>query len=264
MREKTAASGPPPRLLVLAAGKGGVGVTTLAVNLAIGLAEQGARVVVVDADLHRNDVAAICGIPQPETTANAMVARRDIHEALQRGPAGIQIVPGLWAPDERDDGNMLTQDRILRQFRMLGPHADVLVLDVGTGPATIVRRFLAAADDILVITTPDSVSVMDTYSRIKSSLAGIGKSDLKLVVNRCMEEAESSDVHQRIDQSCRRFLGFGIALLGVVPEDDRARQATGDSVPFMIAAPGCPAARAVQRLAATLWNSPTEKLTRSA
>ena len=122
MREKTAAAGPPPRLMVLVGGKGGVGVTTLAVNLSVGLAEQGARVVVVDADLYRSDVAVLCGIAERATVEDVLIARRDVHEVLQRGPAGIQIVPGLWAPGEAADCSDTAQERLLRQFQTDSVH----------------------------------------------------------------------------------------------------------------------------------------------
>ena len=82
-------------MIVVTAGKAGAGVTTLAVNLSVALAEQGARVVTVDADLDRSDVAVLCGLMPDVPARDLLVAGGDIHEVLLRGPAGIQIVPGL-------------------------------------------------------------------------------------------------------------------------------------------------------------------------
>ena len=97
-RDPADEAGRVPRLLVLSGGKGGVGVTTLAVNLSVALSRRGNRVVLVDADLYRADVATLCGLEERGNVADVLSARRDIHEVLQRGPAGIQVVPGLWAP----------------------------------------------------------------------------------------------------------------------------------------------------------------------
>jgi flagellar biosynthesis protein FlhG len=252
MRERAAAAGPPPRLLAVAGGRGGVGVTTLSVTLAMGLADQGLRVVIVDADVGRNDVAVLCGIGETSRALDVLIARRDIHEVLQRGPSGIQVVPGLWAPGEKPDGRPAILDRMLRQFRNLGPHADVVLLDLGNSPGEFMRRFAAAASDILLITTPDAVTVVDSYTRIKSLLRSIGKTAPWLIVNLCDDMDTATHVHRRMNDSCVRFLGVNLRLLGNVPDDEEVRRATITSLPFLLSDPACAAARAVQRLATTL------------
>ena len=251
VRRHVAAAGPPPRLIVVTSGKGGVGVTTLAVNLCVALAEQGARAVVVDADLNRSDAAKLCGLSEQQSVGDVVTARRDIHEVLQRGPAGIQIVPGLAAPDEDTGWTEAAQERLLRQFQMLGRHADVVVLDVGGGTNHFTRRCCLAADDVLVVSTSESASVMDCYARIKSSYLGSGIAALWLVVNQSDDDA-ALNVHQRIDQSCERFLGFRVENLGAIPDDLAVVESIANGVPFVLAAPSCPAARAVQQLAAEL------------
>ncbi|MFV1966989.1 MAG: MinD/ParA family protein [Pirellulaceae bacterium] len=264
MREKTAAAGPSPRLIVLAGGKGGVGVTTLAVNLSVGLAEQGARVVVVDADLYRSDVALLCGIAERSTVEDVLIARRDVHEVLQRGPAGIQIVPGLWAPGEAAECGEAAQERLLRQFQTLGPHADIIVLDVGNGSGDFVRRFCKAADDVLLVTTPDPMAVMDSYARIKTSMVDSKVPTLRLIVNQSASEGQAVDVHHRIDQSCERFLSVRVDYAGQVPTDELVVQAACAAHPFVLSSPTCPATQAVQQLAASLAAPSREVLTRPA
>ena len=146
-----------PRLLVITGAKGGVGATTTAVNLAVALADHGARVVLVDADPNRAGVASLCGLDEQHGLADVLAARRDIHEVLVRGPAGIQVAPGVWAPDSRvvratgpmpiDTGSGTVNDlfseraaaRLLRQLSGLGRHAEWAVLDVGQGPSVLLR-----------------------------------------------------------------------------------------------------------------------------
>ena len=200
-------------------GKGGVGVTTLSVQLAIALAEQGSRVVLVDADLHRADVAMLCGLSEQRSVADVLSSRNDIHEVLVRGPAGVLVVPGLWAPGGTSSFSESTQLRLLKQLRSLGRHADIVLLDVGSGSNEVVRHFWQAADNVVLVTTPDSVAVMDCYATIKTLLAGDTNDTLQLIVNRTPDENTAADVQQRIDQSCRRFLGMPIHFLGYVPDD---------------------------------------------
>jgi flagellar biosynthesis protein FlhG len=249
LRERAAETGPPPRFVVVVGGKAGVGVTSLVVNLAVALGEQGARVVIVDADMRHSDVALLCGIRVQTSVADVLSARRDIHEVLQRGPAGVQIVPGLWAPGQPFDSSQTGQQRLLRQFRQLGPHADAVILDGGSGSGPLIRRFCEAADDVLLVSTPDGEAVMDTYARVKTSLHDVLRGRLRLIVNRCVDPQQMADVHRRLEHSLRRFLGMHMDLLGYVPEDPQVHHAGSSGRPFALSAPECPAAHAIQQLA---------------
>ena len=118
---------------------------------------------------------------------------------------------------------------------------------------------------MLLVTAPDPVSVMDTYARVKSSIAGgVGAMDPQLIVNFCPDGGQAADVHRRIHQSCQRFLGIGVALLGHVPQDEQVRRAADAAVPFVLGSPSCPASEAVQHLAATLSAGPQQSLPKAA
>ena len=218
-RQHAAIHGPPPKLVVLCGGKGGVGVTTLGVNLAVALAHQAARVVLVDADLYRADVALLCGIEEVTSVADLLVGGHDIHEVLERGPAGVQVVPGVWAPERPTELGEGAQRRLLTQLCLLGRHADVVIVDTGSGAGESLRRFWQAADEVLLVTTPDDVSVMDAYASIKSRLPAQNRPHLRLIVNRADSREQAADVHRRLNQSCRRFLETEIVLLGRVRDD---------------------------------------------
>ncbi len=239
-----------PRLLVLSGGKGGVGVTTLAVNLSAALSGQGARVVLVDADLYRADVATLCGLEERGNVADVLSARCDVHEVLQPGPAGIQVVPGLWAPGHPADYSETAQQRLLRQLRTLGQYADMVVLDVGNGGNEVLRRFWKAADDVLLVTTPDSMSVMDSYATIKRLATAEDALTIRLIVNRASDQHIANDVHRRINVSCQRFLGLRVDGLGYLPTTDCADVAASAAVPLVISNPEDSATAALVRMAA--------------
>ena len=153
---------------MLSGGKGGVGVTTLAVNLAVALAVRGRRVVLVDANLYRADVAALCGVEERGSVADVLAARREFREVLAPGPAGIQVLPGLWAPGTPAEYSEAAQHRLLRQFRGLGRQADCgragrRQRRQRRGPPVLARRPTTS----LLVTTPDAVSVMDSYATLK-------------------------------------------------------------------------------------------------
>ena len=248
-RIRTAEVAPAPRLITVSGGKRGVGVTTLALNLAAALSELGARVVLVDADFESGDVAQKCQLVEGANVADVMEARRDIHEVLQRGPGGLLVVPGT-VTGERHESSEVGQHRLLRQCQTLGRHADLVVLDAGNGATKAVRRFWQAADDVALVTTPEAVSVMDAYATLKTHVSPRNNALLHLVVNRATEACEAEDVHRRIDQSCRRFLGFGIQWLGHLPVDPEVTASGQRRTPFVDDA--CPAAHAINQLAQQL------------
>lgn len=251
-RQHAAQHGPAPRMLVVCGGKGGVGATTVAVNLAVALAHQAARTVLVDADLYRADAAALCGIDEATSVADLLSGNRDIHEVLQRGPAGLQVVPGMWAPDQLTEPGEGAQRRLLSQLALLGRHADVVVIDTGGGRSDALRRFWRAADDVLMVTTPEAMSVMDTYATIKTLRPADTPPRLWLAVNRATGADQGEDVHRRIDQSCRRFLDTSVPLLGHVEDDDMFASAAQSTVPLVLYAPQSRASSQLEKLASEL------------
>ena len=257
LRENAAALGPPPRLIALASGRAGVGTTTLAVNLAVGLAELGARVVIVDADPHRADVAPLCGLSAAGVASAYAATSHDIHEMLRLGPAGVQIVPGWQLGNGPRDSSGMAHERLQRQLRSLGRHAEIVVLDLGSGDRDLLRRFLNSADEVWLVTTPDDAAVMDSYACLKMNQTEGPAIRLQVVVNQATGQPAATDVHQRLEQSCRRFLGSSIGLAGWVPFDPSAARAREASVPLLLFDPGSPAAQAIHRLAGQLSSART-------
>jgi flagellar biosynthesis protein FlhG len=209
-----------PRTLVVSGGKPGVGATTLAVNLAAVLAQDALRIVLVDADLYRADVAARCKLTSGLGIGDVLAGRKSIHEALQRGPSGMQILAGAASAETRSGIGERAIQRLLRQMRTLGPHADLLIIDAGNQPSEFTARLWSAADSLLLVTSPDAVAVMDSYALIKTLLSRHSLlRPVTLIVNQAADEAAAADVHRRIDQSCRRFLGLPIEFAGGLPRD---------------------------------------------
>jgi flagellar biosynthesis protein FlhG len=244
------AASTPPKLVVLAGGKGGVGTTTIAVNLAISLARDGRRVVLVDADLDGADAGMLCRLDEPSSTvADILSGRLSVHEALERGPAGIQVLPGAWPGNGLVDCSPSAQQRLLAQLKCLGAHADFVILDVGSGANRVIGHFWQSADHVFLVTTPDVVSVMDAYAAVKVLCAGVAPPSLKSVVNFSPSAAAAADVHQRLSRACRRFLGLKLTAGGHIPCDARVSQAAAERQPFMLEHPTCEAAQAVEQLA---------------
>jgi len=241
-----------PFVIAVSGGKGGVGTTTLAVNLSMALARDGRRTLLVDADLEGADVAALCRLEDRYTLADVLSDRRTVHEAIQRGPAGVQVLPGAWAPGRLADVSPAAQERFVRQLRGLGAHADFVILDVGSGLSRAVRSFWRAADCIMLATTPELVSVMDAYACVKVHLEGRESCGVYSLVNFTVDAGIAADVHSRLARACQRFLGVTVAAAGHVPDDGRVAEAAALGRPFFLEFPDCAATRRLEEIAQRL------------
>ena len=246
-----------PRMLVVSGGKPGVGATTVAVNLAATLAGEALRVVLIDADQQQANVAARCDLTASLNIGDVFEGRKNIHEALQRGPAGMQILAGKASPETRGAVSPRALQRLQRQLRSLERHADWIIVDAGHQPTELMFDLWSLAERVLLVSSPDAAAVMDTYALVKTLLTRQSLAQpLALVINQVAEAAGAADVFRRIDQSCRRFLGMSLELAGFAPfEPALANSVTGEAT-SQDAASAALFADAISRLARQLAAAP--------
>jgi flagellar biosynthesis protein FlhG len=233
-------------LVVISGGKGGVGTTTIAVNLAVALARQGRRAVFVDADLDHGGNTQLSGHSQRGSVVDVLAGRRGVHEVLERGPSGIQVLSGAWAAGEATDFTPAAQERFIAELARLAPHAEVVVVDAGSGRGPFARRLWQAASTIIVVMTIEDNSILQCYAAIKV-LCGEAAPPIYTLVDGANDTESAEDAHARVAEACRRFLGLQATNGGVVPECE----ARGE--PVLVFAPRGAAARALDRVADTLW-----------
>lgn len=260
LRETAASDAPHSRMIVVAGGKPGLGVTTVSVNLAVALARHGLRTVLIDADLQQPDAAVLCGCSPAPNLGEVLASRRDIHEALQRGPGGMQLIAGISIADAKSRGTERSQVRFLRQLSSLGKHVDVFVVDAGSTPSEFARQLWAGASEVLLVTSPDVVAVMDSYATVKTMFTPAPLApQLRLIVNHAADQAQAEDVFRRIDQSCQRFLDVSLQLAAALPVDSQAVQASRHGVPVLLLTPQAPVSRALDQLTDDLLKESEER-----
>lgn len=238
--------------IVLAGGKGGVGTTTVAVNLAAALAQSGRRTVLVDAAAHA-DAAQALGIDvEPGMTIEHVLSGAvSAIDAIHAGPAGISLLPGHWAADASPDRSTRSLERLLEQLQSLAPHADAVVIDSGRGVTNWTPPLWYEAALVLLVTTPDDVSVMDTYATIKRGLGAANENaheaNLHVLVNACYDTSTAIDVQSRLAAACRRFLGRTIGRAPQLPRHI-GELGAGGVPPLAWEDPAAPFARSVHQL----------------
>lgn len=263
--ERTAGSA---RVIAVASGKGGVGKTNIAVNLAIALAKQGLRVTLLDADLGTANADLLCGVV-PHARLDHLLApaglgvhdgaRRSIRDIAIACPGGFTLIPGSAGVARMADLTPGERRWLLNALIELAADADVLLIDSAAGIGPDVTGMLAAADLALVVTTPEPTAMADAYALIKC-LASTDReaieerAQLGVVVNQTRSTAEAFATHARLAQVCDRFLAMSVPMLGFVAHDVRVGEAVRAQSPLLVRTPSSPAAHNVQELSGAVIN----------
>jgi flagellar biosynthesis protein FlhG len=245
-------AGPRARSLVLTSGKGGVGTSNLALNLAIALGEQGGRVVLVDADFGLANIDMLCGLAPSCDLGDVLAGDRRLPEAIVDGPGGIRIIPGAHASRTLVEALGDAPRRLVEELSGLEAGADFLVVDAGSGLGPSIATLAAAADEVLVLTTPEPTSVADAHAAINRFRRLASTPTLRAVVNQATSTLEADEVLGRLTATTRQFFGTVVDPLGSVRSDPHVPLAVRARRPFSTAYPSAAASRDVRRLARVL------------
>lgn len=245
-------AGPRARSLVLTSGKGGVGTSNLALNLAIALGERGGRVVLVDADLGLANIDLLCGLSPGCDLGDVLAGERTLAEAIVEGPGAIRIIPGAHGSRTLIEALGDAPRRLVHELSGLEAGADFLVVDAGSGLGASIATLVAAADEVLMVTTPEPTSVADAHAAIHRFRRLAAPPTLGAVVNQVGSSEEADEVLARLTASSRQFFGAVVEGLGSVRSDPHVPLAVRSRRPFTVAYPGAAASRDVRRLARTL------------
>lgn len=247
------AAGPRPRTVLITGGKGGVGTTTMAVNLAAACARAGQRnVCLIDADPQGGDVALLCGLEERHTLADVLAGRQRVSAALQAGPGGLRVLCGDYGRETRSERPPAACESLLTQLHGPATRADLVIVDAGNRPSGIGRALWRTADVILVATAPETASVLATYAAIRLSAVEEPVATVYSLVNMAPDARAGEAVHARLAEACRRFLALELRPAGSVPLDPAVACAGRAGKPLVIASPDSNASRLLHRLAATL------------
>ena len=240
-----------PRATVIAvtSGKGGVGKSNVAVNLAIRFARSGKDCVLLDADLGLANADVLCNVDLPHNLSHVIARKRELRDVLVTAPGGFRLIGGASGLARMAD---LTDDdrrRLLEALAELEQQADVILIDTGAGISPNVLGFTRAADHVLVVTTPEPTAITDAYAVIKVVSRDPGQRRISLLVNQARSPAEARTVHDRIARVAKQFLGATVFDAGHVMADEAVPTAVRSRVPFVLSTPHCPAGQCITRLA---------------
>jgi flagellar biosynthesis protein FlhG len=236
-----------PRVVAVASGKGGVGKSNFCVNFALGLQQEHQHPVVLDVDVGFADVELLLGT-RPLRTIVDVLQGMSIWEALEYHSSGLPFLSagnGLLQLDEMTSSHM---DLLFDQMKQLQDKHNVVILDCGAGLGGNQGRLLSAADDLIIITTPEPTSLADAYALLKMLVTRAALPPTKIVVNRVRNFVEGRETAEKLQMVADRFLDAKLSVLGYILEDSAVSAAVRQQEAFLALHPHSPAARCMTQL----------------
>lgn len=209
-----------PKVLAVTSGKGGVGKTNVVANLAVSLSQLGRKVMVLDADLGLGNLDILFGLVPPYTLEHVLTGERPLSDVVVTGPCGIQILP---AGSGLEHLTALTKEQkllLLSEFDRLERDMDVFLIDTSAGISGNVLYFSVAAEEIIVVASPEPTSLTDAYATMKVLSRRYGEKRFKLLVNLVKSEAEARETFRKLCLVADHYLDISIEYIGCIPEDD--------------------------------------------
>lgn len=245
---------PRARTIVIASGKGGVGKSNLAANLAVALGARGARVVLLDADFAQASLDLLLGLHPRFDLQHVLSGEKTLEEIAVEGPHGIQLIPATSGVPDLVDLDDYRRECLLRGLGQLDADADFVIIDTASGVSRQVTSFCLAADDVVVTTTPEMPAFSDAYGLIKLLQSQGLTRPPHLLINMAATAEEAEETAHRIRLVARRFLRMDLATWTPVPFDPAIPRAVRLQEPVVTAFPHSPAALAYRALAERLWS----------
>lgn len=239
------------RTVAVTGGKGGVGKSNFAVNVALELAALGRRVSLLDADLALANADVLLGLNPRYHLGHVLSGQRRLDEVVIKTRRRLRLLPGSSGIEEMASLTNEQHSRLVAELRAMECDADFMLIDTAAGVGGNVTGVLRAADEVILVTTPDPTAVINAYAALKVLHQCSPSKPVRMVVNDVAGLGDAEQTFKRIASAAARFLKHPVELLGLVPRDAHLAEAVHRRTPVVEYAPEAPSSRAL-RLCARL------------
>ena len=236
------------RVLSITGGKGGVGKTTLSVNLAVAFAKMKKKVLLFDADLGLANIDVLLGLKPEKTIHDFLSGTCSLEDLCIEGPHGIKIIPSSSGVQEMADLSSAASLELVRSFSSLKDTIDMMLIDMASGISNQVMDITHASQDVLVVICNDPSSLMDAYATIKILHQKYGRSRFGIVVNKVKNSYEGHTVFEKFQATAAKFINISLQYLGFVPNDDFINIAARDRISVIDQFPFADATHAIKNV----------------
>ncbi|WP_301331414.1 MinD/ParA family protein [Solimonas aquatica] len=248
----------PVRVIAVTSGKGGVGKTSVSVNLAVAMAMDGRRVMILDGDLGLAKVDVMLGLQPSLNLSHVLAGQCSLDDTILEGPAGVMVVPAASGQRSMAELSPAEHAGLVRAFSELQRPLDTLIVDTAAGIADSVITFSQASQEVIVVITNDPQSLTDAYALIKVLSRDYGVARVQVLANQVHNVREAREIFDSLQRVCERFLDVGLTPIGAIPQDEWLRRAVRRQRAVVDAYPSAPSAVAFRQLAAltAAWTAP--------
>lgn len=222
------------KVLAVTSGKGGVGKTNVAVNFAISLRLLGYKVLILDVDFGLANVDIITGTNVRNTISDCIKLNLDIDEVINEGPEGIKIISGGSGFYELSIMNEENIDKFLNLIEKLESTMDFIIIDTGAGVSNTVLKFVMAAEEAIIVTTPEPTSIMDSYTMIKALMLNGYRGKLNILANIVNSRREAYSIYNKLETVSQNYLKCNLNFLGYIEKSDTVTKAVRNQTPFIL------------------------------
>ncbi len=240
------------RVLAITSGKGGVGKTNVVAGLAQSLAQRGQRVVVMDADFGLANLDILLGLTPKYTLEHVLRGEKVLEEILVESEFGVRIIPASSGIQELTRLDTASELRLVQGLQRVAETADWLLIDTAAGIHDSVLKLLMAAQEVVLVTTPEPTSLVDAYAMVKVLHLREASKPVWLLVNNGQSSEEAQETVEQLQAATERFLGKQLKVLGMIPSDPFILQAVRQQKGVVDLFPRSPAAQAFRALAGQL------------
>ncbi|SDW27213.1 MinD/ParA family protein [Paenibacillus sp. CF384] len=237
------------RVITVTSGKGGVGKSNFSLNFSLALQRIGQKVLIFDADIGMANIDVLMGVSSPYNLYHLLKQEKTIWEIIQEGPQGVHFIAGGSGFKDLLDLSEAQLDYFAEQINKLHGQYDFILFDTGAGLSKETVKFITAAQETIVVTTPEPTSITDAYALIKMVTAMEHDVQFKLIVNRAIDTKEGNATADKIGLVAKRFLNIELPVLGILPDDPNVTKAVKKQVPFSMAYPSTEASKSILEIA---------------
>ncbi len=239
----------PVRVIAVTSGKGGVGKSNVTINLAVTLAKNGERVMVMDADMGLANIDVLLGLSPGLNLSHVINGECSLEETLIDGPAGIKIVPASSGVATMSDLTPAQNAGVIRSFSELTEPVDTLLIDTAAGLSDSVVSYTRAAREVIVVVCDEPASITDAYAMIKVMNRDYGVERFHVLANQAHGASQGRELYNKLARVSERFLDVTLDYLGCIPYDENLKKAVQKQKAVVEAFPRSQSATAFKQIA---------------
>lgn len=246
------------KTIAIASGKGGVGKSNFTINFALKLIEQQKKVLIMDFDIGMGNIDILLGVSPHHSFVDLFKQNTSIKDIIEEGPHNLSYIAGGSGLSEIFNLDEQKYHYFHYQFEQLVAMYDYILFDMGAGATEDSLLLMSAAEEVVLVTTPEPTSITDAYAMLKHLVNNDSQVEIQVLTNRSISKQSAKDTFERLNMVANKFLDKRVHYLGTIPDDRMVFESVLNQIPFVISHPKSAASKAVHSIVEGYLNEPKQ------